>query len=340
MESLIPLNTIALDASLQTRLTIREDYVAAYAALMRDGVVFPAVVLFTDGGRHFIGDGFHRVLAAREAGLSELLADVRGGTRDDALWFALGANRHGYPLTPSDKKHAIQIALLTFPQFSLNVIADQMGCSRRWVQDVARQTAATRLPAGGTVIGRDGHEYPRAPRAARPRTEALRAEVRAMLRAGRTSKEIRHALQAHTQLIADEKRRLGMAVPNRTRAFLRDRLDEMRRLAAEGHSSRQIAEAVGLTFAAARGLMRREGITVRADAVVGHSKRLNANRIVDHIVIDAEHLVADFNLIDFTQLDHARLPLWLRSLAESREKLGAFIRRLMKERGANNGEAA
>jgi len=40
----------------------------------KGGLRFPAIVLFTDGQRYWLADGFHRVLAAREAGLSEFPA--------------------------------------------------------------------------------------------------------------------------------------------------------------------------------------------------------------------------------------------------------------------------
>ena len=41
------------------------------------------------------------------------------GTREDALWCALGANRaHGQRLTSADKKHAIELALEAWPEQS------------------------------------------------------------------------------------------------------------------------------------------------------------------------------------------------------------------------------
>jgi len=336
MESLIPLNDVHLDASVQTRLTIREDDVLTYAAMMTEGVVFPAIVLFTDGASHYIGDGFHRVLAARKAGRTTLLADLRTGTREDALWFALGANKHGHPLSTPDKKHAITLALAAFPDYSLNKIAEQIGCSRTWVQETWHSQQAA--PASGghrSVEGRNGHTYRDGVRIT---PESSRALVRQLLQEGKPIAEIKRIAHVSSKPILEEKARLGMST--RSSKVEEPRLDQMRAMARDGHSSRQIAEAVGIAFSTCRHIMRREGITVPADAVIGRTRRHDANRIVDSIVAEAANLVADVNLIDFAQLDRARLPLWLRSLAEARDRLGAFIRRLNKERGANNDEAA
>ena len=62
--------------------------------LAEGGLRFPPVILFTDGADfYWLGDGFHRVFAARKAGLTEITAEVRPGTRRDALLFGIGANR-------------------------------------------------------------------------------------------------------------------------------------------------------------------------------------------------------------------------------------------------------
>jgi hypothetical protein len=70
---------------------------------------FPPVVLFTDGRDCWLGDGFHRVLAARKAGLSEIAANVRPGTPRDAVLF--GISGHGLPRTNADKLQAVSLLL-------------------------------------------------------------------------------------------------------------------------------------------------------------------------------------------------------------------------------------
>jgi ParB/Sulfiredoxin domain len=106
----IPAGTVA-----QARVKIRNDVVRHYAAAMVEqhkegGVRFPPVVLFTDGQDYWLADGWHRVLAARRAGLSEIAADVRPGTERVALLCSVSANSgHGLPRTNADKRKAVAL---------------------------------------------------------------------------------------------------------------------------------------------------------------------------------------------------------------------------------------
>ncbi|MYD86392.1 MAG: hypothetical protein F4018_08550 [Acidobacteria bacterium] len=68
-----------------------DDVVDDYVQALADGQVFSPVVVFRADGADLLADGFHRVLAYHKAGRSEIEADVHEGTRDAALWFALGA---------------------------------------------------------------------------------------------------------------------------------------------------------------------------------------------------------------------------------------------------------
>ena len=82
------------------------------------GLRFPPVVLFAegegegDGPTYWLADGFHRVLAARRAGLTEFPAEVQPGTARDALLFGISANSaHGLPRTSADKRKAVALLL-------------------------------------------------------------------------------------------------------------------------------------------------------------------------------------------------------------------------------------
>jgi len=84
------------------------DVIEDYAAAMVMGAEFPPVVVFYDGEHHWLADGYHRRDAAVAAGLSEILADIRQGTRRDAILFSVGANAaHGLRRTNEDKKRAV-----------------------------------------------------------------------------------------------------------------------------------------------------------------------------------------------------------------------------------------
>lgn len=105
----------------------------------------------------------------------------------------------------------------------------------------------------------------------------------------------------------------------------------IRALAAEGHSSTQIAAKLGITFQTCRSILSHEHIECPGDRATGRSRHHDATRIVAAMVLDAEHLTADANLIDFHNLDHARIDEWLSSLRVSRKALSAFIARLSQE---------
>lgn len=156
----VPIASVAFDAGTQVRAAINEDVVADYAERMSDGVEFPPVVLFHDGNGYYMADGFHRGLARKRIGFLDVVAVVHPGTKTDALWYALGANRtNGAQMTPADKKHAILLALQAWPDKSQNQIADQIGCSQQHVQQVRAQVTTTcNLPP--RVTGKDGKSYP------------------------------------------------------------------------------------------------------------------------------------------------------------------------------------
>jgi hypothetical protein len=72
VSQLVPLSAIPIDGAAQARVQIRQAVVRAYAKAMtgqlsEGGLRFPPVVLFTDGQRYMLADGFHRVLATRDA---------------------------------------------------------------------------------------------------------------------------------------------------------------------------------------------------------------------------------------------------------------------------------
>jgi hypothetical protein len=114
MNALIRVSEILADRDIQTRAAMNESTVAEYADAMRDGATFPALIVFREKGKTaavWLADGFHRLAAAKAAGILGLPCDVRPGGRADALRFALGANAtHGLRRTHADIANAIRIA--------------------------------------------------------------------------------------------------------------------------------------------------------------------------------------------------------------------------------------
>jgi ParB-like chromosome segregation protein Spo0J len=138
--------------------TVVEDYKNE----MIEGAKFPPVVAFYDGTDHWLGDGFHRLRAASAAGLEEIDADVRQGTREDAVWFSCSANRgHGLRRTNPDKQRAVDTAIKLRPGESDRTIAEHCGVSHTMVAGRRPvQVAKSATSAPEKRKGRDGKHYP------------------------------------------------------------------------------------------------------------------------------------------------------------------------------------
>jgi transposase len=109
----LPISSIERDPEMQHRLTPDPGLISEYAALMGDGTEFPPVIVWWDGQSYWLSDGFRRVAAAQLAGLSTVRAEIRTGTRQDALWDSYAANStHGARRQPAETERVIRLALL------------------------------------------------------------------------------------------------------------------------------------------------------------------------------------------------------------------------------------
>jgi Homeodomain-like domain len=118
-----------------------------------------------------LNHGFHRILAARDAGPSEFPADVRPGTERDALLFSISSNgAHGLPRTNADKRKAVTLLLADaeWSQWSDSEIARYCQVSQSFVTRLRRRVShagdemrprkvkrgdkGPRLPTGSDVI--------------------------------------------------------------------------------------------------------------------------------------------------------------------------------------------
>src|SRR4051812_22641759 len=105
MATAIPIGEIRIDGGTQSRSAIDEPTVAHYAERIAAGDSFPPIVLFDDGVAKWLGDGFHRYHGHVRSGRKTIDADVRKGTKRDAILYAVSANAdHGLPRTAGDKR--------------------------------------------------------------------------------------------------------------------------------------------------------------------------------------------------------------------------------------------
>lgn len=112
MTTTLRLSDIRTDGGTQPRARLAEEIVDAYAEDMDEGAQFPPVVVFHDGHDYWLADGFHRIWAAKQVGLAEFAADIKQGTRRDAILYSVGANTaHGLHRTNDDKRRAVKTLL-------------------------------------------------------------------------------------------------------------------------------------------------------------------------------------------------------------------------------------
>lgn len=155
----IKLSDIRIDGGTQPRSEIDYDIVAEYSTAMTDGASFPPVVVFNDGANYWLADGFHRYHASKKIDYLEIDAEVKSGTKRDAILYSVSANdKHGLRRSNADKRKAV-----------LTLLEDEEW--REWSdREIARQCAVDhktvsryRNETGGEIPqvrkGRDGKTY-------------------------------------------------------------------------------------------------------------------------------------------------------------------------------------
>lgn len=116
--TVLPIASIRLDGGTQPRACMDAAIMAEYASEFETGVALPPVAVFFDGEDHWLADGFHRLGAAKAAGLETIDATVKQGSRRDAVLYSVGANaEHGLRRTNADKRRAVE-TLLRDPEWS------------------------------------------------------------------------------------------------------------------------------------------------------------------------------------------------------------------------------
>lgn len=157
----LDLSLIRTDPGTQARARLDMGTVAEYEeAIEENGRAwpFPPVIVYHDGTVHWLADGFHRVAAARRMLLETAPADMREGTRRDAILFATGANAdHGLKRSPTDKRNAVRILLADeeWGQWSDREIARQCRVSHPFVAKV-RQEVTGNVSSERVYVNRHG----------------------------------------------------------------------------------------------------------------------------------------------------------------------------------------
>jgi hypothetical protein len=160
----LPIGVIRRDGGTQMRAEINMLVVAEYAEAYREGADMPVPMVFQDGSDYWLADGFHRLLGAEKAGLSEVACEVHPGSRRDAILHACGANAtHGLQRTNADKRLAVEALLRDeeWRKWSDSEIARRCGVSHPFVGNVRETLKLTCNDFKSDEVrkGADGRTY-------------------------------------------------------------------------------------------------------------------------------------------------------------------------------------
>lgn len=137
----IKLSSIRIDGGTQPRAQINESVVAEYGEALTAGAKLPPVTVFHDGADYWLADGFHRYHAHGKIGALDIDADIKTGTKRDAVLFSVGANHaHGLQRTREDKRNAVMTLLndAEWATWSDNKIAKACSVSPTTVGDIRK----------------------------------------------------------------------------------------------------------------------------------------------------------------------------------------------------------
>ena len=176
-----------------------------------EGRAWEEIVVFDDGESLWLADGFHRVEAARRAGLSAIQGRVEEGGRRDAIRFSPGVNAtHGKRRTRADKRRALERALCDdeWAQWADARLARMCKVTGPFVTKVrAELEREGRVPFQAVLYAADGRAFERepvAPKAApspAPKRASARRAPRSKANGARHFKEL-GALDACGMLVA------------------------------------------------------------------------------------------------------------------------------------------
>jgi len=109
------LNQLTIDGGTQSRVKIIQEAVDEYAESLKNGARFPPVLVYYDGIKYYLTDGYHRYFAHQKAGIKDIEVTVVNGTLRDAIRRSCSVNaENGRHRTNEDKRNAVQAMLNDF----------------------------------------------------------------------------------------------------------------------------------------------------------------------------------------------------------------------------------
>ena len=133
--TMLRLDDIADQRGINIREKLDKGLIEHYAEILD---LLPPIVVF--GDENFLGDGFHRVAAARKIRRIEIAAEQKPGTRADAEDYAVTANaQRGLHLKASERNEGIRRLLAH--GWTQEKIAEAMGVDRATIRNIHNSLA-------------------------------------------------------------------------------------------------------------------------------------------------------------------------------------------------------
>jgi DNA-binding CsgD family transcriptional regulator len=126
--------------------------------------------------------------------------------------------------------------------------------------------------------------------------------------------------------------------PTSASATTAKRERQIRNLAKAGHTAAQIGAKLEMSEREVKNICRRINV-ITADAVIGRTRRIDPDRVVDVAVSSLEGLVVGLRLVEPARLDPARIEPWTDSLTKSLRVFNRFCRQLKEMSSAENSSA-
>lgn len=264
----------------QSRVALSEETVATYAEAMKNGAMLPPIVVFHDGSTYWLADGFHRLMAHVRNGADWIPADVRQGTRREAVLHSVGSNaEHGLPRTNADKRHAVMLLLN----------------DEEWATWTNAEVARRCHVDSSTV-------------------DKYRKELSPPETGSDAMPAARKYTNKHGQTATMNTENIGRGLAG-TRA---EKTEAIRALAAEGYRSEQIASQVSLDSKTVRLYANKAGIAL-PDKAMGNSRRLDSRRVVEQTVLSMDACAQSINTVSFdiADIESSDLAEWLEIVTEA-----------------------
>ncbi len=280
-----------------------------FAGLVEDvranGLIEP-IWLTPDG---LLLDGRNRLAACQLVGIEPATRTFKG---DDPVRFVLGLNVH--------RRHMTQSQLAVLALEALPLFAEQAAARQR------AGVAADLSPGRGQ--GPEGKATARAGDAVGVSRTSVERAKRVQDQAPELLEQVKNGemtVNAAEALLAAKKKH-----PIPTKKPVTERVEEIRELAASGHTSAQIGTQLGAGPDHIRNIAREHDIKL-PDAVIGRVRKLDPVRISRETVNALEGLAMGVSLLDpedFQSLTVADREEWATSLKTSMRSLNRFMKEM------------